>query len=410
MGQSVHTVRAVEVRKIDHPVFPHISKYWMTVAATELPAGIGTAANARDPVGLNKRVYRDVKESLTGLSSAVVGTFDLMNKGITILAVDVRLIDKQKNLWELVIDDAVGGIVDGAHTARIIEEANAVGGVPVEQHVELHIRTNINGGLITDIARGLNTSLQVAPKSIYNIDKVFDWLKDEVGARPYGGLIAWKESDAREYDVRDLIGVLDLLNVFDYPNDGGKHPISAYEKWSIVLDRFADDFDAHRDDPSESKYHRLRPLLHDALVLWDHIRRDFRDVHNEAGGSAGKMNIVEEASPKRGDFEFPFAGVEPSRYRLTKGAVFPILAAFRNYVEVDQATGNAYWIGGFAEVIKTWKAIAPDLVSETARATKEYGRNPDSIGKSRPHWDSLHKNVRLRVLQAQIAAMKTLKS
>lgn len=405
MGRSVHRLRAFEVRKVDHPVFPDISKYWMTVAAKDLPAGISSAANARDPVGLNKRVYRDVRDSLAGTNS-VVGTFDLMNKGITILAIDVRMIDKRGNLWELEIDDEVGGIVDGAHTAKIIEEANALGSIPVEQYVEIYIRTNVVGGLVTDIARGLNTSLQVAPKSIYNIDKVFDWLKEEIADEPYVDMIAWKESDATEYDVRDLVGVLDLLNVIDYPNDGGKHPISAYEKWSIVLDRFADDFEKNKDDPAQSKYHRLRPLLRDGLALWDHIRREFRQIHNDSGGAAGKMNIVEEASAKRGDFTFPFARLAPATYRLTKGASFPILASFRNYVEIDEESGNAYWRGGFVEVLKAWRSSAPDLVSETARATKEIGRNPDQLGKNRPHWDSLHKNVRLRVLQEQLETMR----
>lgn len=61
MGISVHRIRAHEMRKISHPVFPEIDKYWLTVAAKDLPAGISTAADARDPVGLNRRVYKEVR-------------------------------------------------------------------------------------------------------------------------------------------------------------------------------------------------------------------------------------------------------------------------------------------------------------------------------------------------------------
>lgn len=406
MGKSVHRIVAHEARKISHPVFEGVAKHWMTVPAKDFPPGIATSANARDPVGLNRRVYRDVKESLLGLSSAELGSFDLMNKGITILVEEVRLINKSKNEYEIVIDDETGGIVDGAHTARIIDDANASGSIPPEQHVEVYIRTNIAGRMITDIARGLNTSLQVAPKSIYNIDGVFDWLKDELESESYRNQISWKESDDADYDVRDLIGVLELFNVFDFDNDEPKHPVSAYEKWSLVLDRFAADFETHREEPSSSKYYRLRHLLKDALVLWDHIRRDFPEMHNVSGGAAGKLNIVEKAPVKKGVFDFPFAELPGSAFRLTKGAAFPILGSFRNFVEIDEETGEAVWRGGFKKVLQAWKKLGPELVAETYRATREIGRNPDVLGKNRQHWVSLHKTVRLAVLQDQLKALQ----
>jgi hypothetical protein len=406
MGKSVHRIVAHEARKISHPIFEGVAKHWMTVPAKNFPPGISTSANARDPVGLNRRVYRDVKESLLGLSSADLGSFDLMNKGITILAEEVRLINKANNEYEFVVDDDEGGIVDGAHTARIISEANATGSIPPEQHVEVYIRTNIAGRMITDIARGLNTSLQVAPKSIYNIDGVFDWLKEIIANTGYWDQISWKESDDAEYDVRDLIGVLELFNVFAFENDEPKHPVSAYEKWSLVLDRFAKDFEEHRDDLSASSYYRLRGILKDALALWDHIRRDFPEMHNIAGGSAGKLNIVEKAPVKKGVFDFPFAEIPGAAFRLTKGAAFPILGAFRNFVEIDENTGDAIWRGGFKSVLKAWKKLGPELVAETYRATKEIGRNPDTLGKNRQHWVSLHKTVRLAVLQEQIKVLQ----
>ena len=126
MSKSVHRICAYDARKISHPISPNIEKYWFTVRAGNFPAGICTAANARDPVGLNRRVYQDVRESLEAKTSQL-GTFDLMNKGITILATAVKLVDKGQKIFEIVIDDQKGGIVDGAHTAKIIEQSNAVG-------------------------------------------------------------------------------------------------------------------------------------------------------------------------------------------------------------------------------------------------------------------------------------------
>jgi hypothetical protein len=114
MGKQVHRIQAFESRKVSHPVFETINKYWLTVKATDFPQGMSSAANAREPVGLNRMVYKDVKASLEG-KEAIPGSFDLMNKGITVLAISVRLVDKDENIFEIIVDDKAGGIVDGAH-------------------------------------------------------------------------------------------------------------------------------------------------------------------------------------------------------------------------------------------------------------------------------------------------------
>ena len=96
MGKNAYRFVAVDARRIAHPTYPEIEKHWLCVAAKDLPRDIGTAVNARDPVGLNRRVYRDVRESLEG-TGTFPGIFDMMNKGITILADTVKLIDKEKH-------------------------------------------------------------------------------------------------------------------------------------------------------------------------------------------------------------------------------------------------------------------------------------------------------------------------
>lgn len=407
MNTSKHLFRAYELRKVSHPVLPEVEKYWLSVRALDFPFGISTTVNARDPVGMNRRVYRDVRASLEA-KQALPGTFDLMNKGITILAQNVRLVDKEQRIVEVTVDNEHGGIVDGAHTAKIIEESNEDATTNPDQYVEVYIRTGIPQDIATDIARGLNTGIQVAQQSIYNIDGVFDWLREDISKQTYKDLFSWKESDDAEYDVRDLIGLLEVLNIFDFPNDdNGKHPISAYEKWSIPLDKFAADYKEHKTDLSKSNYYRLRGLLPGALCLYDYIRRDFRDVHNrEKDRRAGNLKIVEQASARRKTFDFPFGKppLPPSEYRLTKGATYPILAAFRNYVEIHPRSAVAVWRGGFKAVLAGWKEMDELLVAETYEATKNIGRNPDQIGKNRQHWDALHTKVQNRLLRAQVAS------
>jgi len=201
-----------------------------------------------------------------------------------------------------------------------------------------------------------------------------------------------------------LISVLEAFNIFDFPNGVNvvKHPIAAYEKWSVPLKKFADDYEENKETPETSKYHRLRNLLRDGLTLYDRIRYDFREIRNQAGGKAGSMNIIEEASERRGSFEFPFAGLPGAKYRLTKGATFPILAAFRTYVEESPTTGDARWRGGFEKVLEVWKEAGPNLVDETFQLTSEGKRNPDQIGKDRKHWANLYMRLQVRLLQERL--------
>jgi hypothetical protein len=192
---------------------------------------------------------------------------------------------------------------------------------------------------------------------------------------------------------------MEAFNIFDFPNtvNASKHPISAYEKWSIPLEKFAKDFEENEKagTPRQSKYYRLRNLLKDGLYLYDLIRHDFRTMRNLEGGKAGNMKIVEEASESRGEFQFPFGGFEPTQYRLTKGAAIPILAAFRSFVVENPKTGDAEWIGGFERIKQVWKDAGPSLVSETCQLTQDGIRTPDQVGKNRKHWGTLYMRLQL---------------
>lgn len=399
MSATTHRLRVHEARRFKHPNFPKIEKHIFLVSAAKFPDGIRTDANARDPEGLRRRVYRDVTETLLG-HDATPGTFDLMNKGITILADKVRRIDDHN--YELTVN-VNQGIVDGGHTARIITECQDDPDLAESQYVQVQIFVGVHDNMIADIARGLNTGIQVKAHSLDNLAGRYQWVKDELSDEPYFREIAWTESDKGEYDVRDLICVLEAMNIFDFPNDSMTHPISTYEKWSVPTAKFSKDHDEHLSDPENSVYQRLRPILRDALKLYDHIRGDFRNIYNREGvGKGGALDIIENAKGNR-QFKFHFAGLPDSEYRLTKGAAYPIFAAFRNMVSVDTKTGCAYWEGGFSAVVDLWDKAAPEICRATRQATQDHGHKPDMLGKNRGHWSNMHKTVELYLLRQQLA-------
>ena len=356
---------------------------------------------------MNRAVYRDVKESLRGRES-LPGSFDLLNLGITIIAEEVHAVDKR--VFEVMIDDEYG-IANGGHTAAIIWECQEDDSIAEGQHVEVRILTGVDGPnehtLRVDIARSQNTGIAVRSQSIFELDGAFVGIKNVIEPFDWSDEVAYKESDSKEFDVRELVAALELMNVIDYPHGSGKHPISAYEKWSLPLKKYGDDFKEHRDNPSERKYAKLEPILPEILALYDIIRRDFLRVHSEAINLHGaKLKIVEEAGKKAGNFSFPFADLAPHARRLTKGAAYPILAAFRNYVRLNSSTGVAEWVGGFEHVKDVWQDTATDLVVETREATKSIGNAPDALGKNRNHWSNLYRTVENYFLREQIVQLQ----
>jgi AIPR protein len=392
-----------EARSVKHPSLPNIVKHTFLVPARYFPKDVPFGANLRDPVGMNRQVYKDVKASLEG-KEALPGSFDLLNLGITIIAEDVKVVDKRS--FDVFIDDDYG-IANGGHTTQIIYDCQEDDSIAEGQHVEVKIITGLEGGdshsLRVDIARGQNTGISVQPRSIFELDGAFDSIKALVKDKNWGSEIGFKESDKKEIDVRELISVLELMNVTDFPVKDSKHPISAYEKWSSPLKKFGDDYESNQNNLSARKYAAFEPLLIDTLKLYDHIRRDFLRVYNEAGGGrAGNLRIVEKAPPSKGRFKFRFANLDDHDQRLTKGAAFPILGAFRNFVVFDAETQTARWLGGFENVLNSWRELAPELVSETKQSIKDIGNAPDSLGKNRNHWANLFKTVRLHVMQQQL--------
>ncbi len=392
-----------EARSFKHPHFSNIQKHVFLAKASKLPKNIPDKANLREATGMSRTVYRDVRASLQG-KEALPGTFDLLNLGITIIAEDVKAIEKR--IFDVFIDDEYG-IANGGHTAKLIWECQDDDTIAEGQHVEVRIITGVEGPdehtLRVDIARAQNTGIAVRPESVLELDQAFQGIKDVIAPFVWSSNVAYKESDPQDIDVRELICAMEVMNVIDFPNRGGKYPISAYEKWSTPLKNFGTDFNSHRDNLTERKYAKLEQLLPEILHLYDLIRRDFLRVRGEIIGQKGAIPAyIEVAGSKSEDFEFPFGGLDPHNKRLTKGAAYPILGAFRNYVRINADTGRAEWDGGFEHVKSVWAAVAPDLFNDTHATVKEIGPAPNVLGKNRNHWASLYKTVENYHLREQL--------
>lgn len=393
MADTSFRFRPTYARRIPDPNFKNThnaEKHIFLMPVGELPSGIGLDPNARNP-NIRKRVYRQVEESLLNKDESEPGTFHLKNKGIVMIAATVQQVGDNK--YDVTMQTGVHGIVDGGHTYALIQKNRTDGALPENQYVFVEVRVGIPNDWIRDIASGLNTSVQVQPMSLDHLAGAFEWIKKELKPEPYYQVIAWSENDPGEYDARDIISMLYILNAELFPNDKDDHPVAGYEKKSLVLKEF---------ENKGTSFERMKPILKDIVRLHDIIRLEARHLYNkETGGKGGRLIFVDHR--KRGKFVFPFTGAEDD-YRLMNGALYPMLAAFRWYVEFDPVTLKMCWRDSFKDVVQAWRGLGAELMRATNHTSNELGRNPNAIGKSRNHWSNLHARIAKHDLMARQAA------
>jgi hypothetical protein len=80
--------------------------------------------------------------------------------------------------------------VDGGHTYKLIVDNRENPNLPKDQYVKFEIITNVPEEWITDIAGGLNTSVQVEDMSLDNLSNKFEWIKNDLAKEPYFGQLA----------------------------------------------------------------------------------------------------------------------------------------------------------------------------------------------------------------------------
>jgi hypothetical protein len=380
------TLHAPFARRIPDPVFADSRgtiRHILFVPVREVPPGIGLDPNARTP-NINRSVYREIQRHLLE-EEGEPGTFHLKNRGIVMIA--SKLEQKGEDTYVVTVNDGEG-ILDGGHTYHLITgDGRGDVELPEDQWVKFEILTHVPPEWVAELAGGLNTSIQVKAMSLDDLAGRFEWIKAELKGEPYFDKVAFRENEQGDVDVRDIVAFLTMFNIDRFPNNGDAQPVEAYASKSKVLTWFEKD---------SEQYERLRPILKDILVLHDTIRYESRDHWNEGGGKYGHLAFVE--GRKRGLWTFPFIG-ETHQFRLTNGALYPLIASFRWMVE-NGPTGDVQWRGGFGAVLDVWRQSAEELLRSVNQASVELGRNPNAVGKSKNLWSNLHRLVAMRDLMA----------
>ncbi|HEY3781976.1 MAG TPA: AIPR family protein, partial [Fimbriimonadaceae bacterium] len=351
------TLKVFGARRQPDPTFPGAFEHSFWINVQDLSHHIPTNPNPRRPAKTLKSVYLDVTDSLLNkdiIDPKLANCFHVKNKGMLIFANSVdrdsERTDKGHKSGSLKEEEAylrisfreeegdfVGdGNMDGGHTYEIIKRtANEIQKLnsepedgywtPIKQYVKVSVLQGYPKEIISHIAQARNTGIQVTQESLLNLEGAFDWIKEALKDEPYNDKIGYFQGDtdeneqATQFDVRDIVSLLELFNLNTYPKETPSlQPTDVYHQKAQILERYGAD---------TSDLQKMLPILKDVLRLHDVVTKSAAEWAAKNGFEL-KNGIVKR---RKTPYTFMFSG-EQGVVRLHNAPLYALLSAFRGKV------------------------------------------------------------------------------
>ena len=382
------TIQTPEFRNLPIPGVPGSAKVGdCYVRVTDLPARLD------DFMEVNPRVpKRTQKGVLSGpVPKAILETLRerpsdmaLKNQGIYLLVAESSFNKESGGVGKLTLqfdDRSLHGIVNGGHTYAAIrdaiENADKVDkGVLEQAFVRLHVLQGIDREKVADIAEGLNRSKQVDDPSLANLRGFFDEIKGVMRGQMGEKAIAYNQGEDGELYITQLLVYLQLFNGERYSED--KHPHSLYRKPSEALKSFEADL-VRRKQKDGTAIELLIPRIPEILRLADEILLRTKKSAKRSGFEFGRMKVGKKmrAGSSGAATQLPFIN-KTMDYRVPKGWLSPMLAAFRANTSWDITEGRFEWIVPLKKLIP---AVIDSLVNVCVVEHRDNNLPPEAVGK-----------------------------
>ena len=365
--------------------------YMLICDVLNLPDDIPMDTNPREQK-LTTNVSKKIRDSLTNHSDL---NFYLLNRGLLLSAKSISY-NSTKSEVEIVFEDfAYHGNVDGGHTYKIIKE-NKKFLEPREQFVKIEVVTGIED-MFEQLAAARNTSVQVKDKSIAELEKRFELIKQAFDNEPFYNDINYKEFDTKRIDITDILSILNLFNIDKYDTDSNSSfPINSYSGKKTCTDAYINASKTFEKSPEKNPYVKMMPIMVDIIKIYDFLEAHMSDFYK--GNSTGMKKygaITGVTTHKSGKPPFKSMFYQNKMdYISPKGFLFPILGAFRALVE--EKNGVYRWK---IAPMKVLKKIGNTLVNVTIDTSRGLGNNPNATGKSQTLWMNLFMCVKMETMQ-----------
>ncbi|MDD3705062.1 MAG: AIPR family protein [Clostridiaceae bacterium] len=346
---------------------------------------------------MSTNVADKIKESL-----AENPFFHELNRGILMSAQDVSY-DNRTGEVKIVLDDpTIHGNIDGGHTLRAILDAKIGNTLSLDQYVFFEIFTGIDSPV--ELAAARNTSVQVDLKSIAELEKSFDVIKEVLSPLPFAERVQYKMNEHYQndknaekvsvIDIREIIAIIIMFSqsIYPYKTSTGTlsetQPIQCYSGKEASLRKFLNlgsTIETAQKKNREKMIKNMSPILKDIFSLWEVIESSFASKAGDTGRRYGTRkyskynngNIVGHSMLEKKQLQ----------YIVPKGIMYPLVGSFRALVQVDAETGRYHWK---KNPMTVWEEIGAKLV---ATILDEKVENPDVIAKNGNLWSNLFKEV-----------------
>lgn len=407
---SSFTIKTEHVRTVASPSVPGVKSIFAWVNLQAVPEGIPTDVNPRT-VNMRTSQARKLQESVRSEDRH----FDLLNRGMTLVAEDARFSQKEKELVVTFGDTDEGGqprygLLDGGHTYRAILDNRD----DIPEGVDKYVRMEIiigDGIDVAAISEGRNTSVQVSDIALFNLSERFDFIEKAVKEQPWADKVAYRDNETKAGKEFGVIELLRLMYAFNVELDTGKGaswaPTNAYSGPANVFKDYKRTWDATSGENSnvvseDNIYYKLAKLLPDLVDLWDLIEKQIGAKYAEAKKRAGEGSRFGGIRGVTGSGKFKtFFNGDHKDYDVSRGYVTPIFAAFRAMLGQDPNTGELSWCLGL-DPKDVWEAVGEDLVMNVF----DYATDPQTVGKSRSVYQSSFRIVKQHVDSVELAKLR----
>lgn len=335
------------------------------------------------------RLKSRVAQAMLGTLRDYPERFSLMNQGIWVTANEARFEKVKGGQGAVTItltDRKRHGIANGGHSyyaiRQVANEREANGETSYwGAFVRLHIITGVTADEleVSELALGLNRSIQVDAASIENLAGEFEPIKAALRGKPGEIQISYRQGDTGPVDIEMVLTLMNLFDVEKYP-DWTKYPNALFGHSKLVLDNFT--------QQSCTSFDIITSKVHEILALSELVMEAVA-VH------LGKVKVSDADTAKRlGNPKSKRPGyftdaTVPKHFPV--GWLYPMVGAFR--ANVDR---KAWKKGKFAWLVSPEK-IVPDVAEQLARVVyqehKDNKHKPAEVGRKEAAYRSCYMTV-----------------
>lgn len=380
---------AKQVKRMDNPMSELTNdgsrKYVCYVKLQDVPAKFENwmRTNPRDQK-LTTNVAKEIAKSIENGCK----DFHEKNRGI-VMSVDKFAFDNKTGMVKVTLSDPeIHGNIDGGHTLKIILTKQKNNELLFEQYVFFEFFTGISSPV--ELAEARNQSVQVDQRSIEELNRSFEPIKEALKNEGFYGRIAFKQNEhvgeKNVIDVREVIAIMNMFNQSLYPKEGDTQPIQSYTGKEASLNRFL-----RLKDSQDQIVKNMTPIIPDIFNIWEMVETTFADKGNTVNRTYRKKKMAKYVDENT-VVGYSIFGDRPMNYVLPKGLIFPIVAAFRALVKVDKSTQVYSWV---MSPEKIWDKLGGKLINIIMTSSEDLSDSPDAVAKSPNTWDLLYKEILL---------------